>query len=203
METQTSHAEGQTAVVEQPIAENTQANTKDPNAELIAKLEATNRRLLEESKANKLKAQEYRQLIEKTETEALTKKEDYKQLLEKERQARIELEQKYKSVKLRNLDKTLDFELSKLAPDAYDINLVKQSLPRDQIDAIEEGEDFQIVGAKESIEKLRVEKPFLFKPKSIPSQASGKPVATTTGGQRSLSSMSPGELASLLAGKKL
>lgn len=181
----------------------TQKETKSSVEERLAQLEATNKRLLEESKINKKKYQEEKDKNEQFEVKTLTEKEDYKKLLEKATKRAQELEQKVSGYKVKNLEKTLNYEVSRYAQDAYDLELVKQALPRELIDAVEDNDDIQVMGVKEAIEKVKSEKPFLFKPKTIPGMASAKPAAQTTGSTADLNKMSPQQLANILAGRKL
>ena len=181
----------------------TQKETKSSVEERLAQLEATNKRLLEESKINKKKYQEEKDKNEQFEVKTLTEKEDYKKLLEKATKRAQELEQKVSGYKVKNLEKTLNYEVSRYAQDAYDLELVKQALPRELIDAVEDNDDIQVMGVKEAIEKVKSEKPFLFKPKTIPGMASAKPAAQNTGSNVDLNKMSPQQLANILAGRKL
>ena len=188
------------SVVEQPNADKAEALPKD---DATVRLESTNKRLLEESKANKARNKELQDRLEKIENDALIKKENYKEYNDKLLVKVQEAEEKVKNIKVKALEKALDFEIAKYAPDAYKFDMVKQALPRDMLEAIEDGDDLQVTGVKEAIEKVRTENAFLFKQKSVPAQANGKPMPSTTGGARSLDKLNPGELASLLAGRKL
>lgn len=181
----------------------TQKETKSSVEERLAQLEATNKRLLEESKVNKKKYQDEKEKNEQFEVKTLTEKEDYKKLLEKATMRTKELENKVATYKMKNLEKTLNYEITRHAPDAYDFELVKQALPRELIDAVEGDDDIQVIGVKEAIEKVKSEKPFLFKPKNIPGMASAKPASQTSQTTSDLTKMSPQQLAALLAGKKL
>jgi len=189
----------------QPAPAEQPAEPKVNFEDRLAQLEATNKRLLDESKTYKTKYQSLKDEADKKENEILTAKEDYKKLLEKEREKSQQLEGKLTKVKSKTLHKSLDIEVSRYAPDAHDLELVKQSLPRDVIDAVEQDDDYSVTGVKEAIEKLKTEKPFLFKAKSIPGMANGKPAAAQPAqqaGPKALKDMSPAQLANLLVSKQ-
>ncbi len=180
-----------------------QAEQTQSIEERLAQLESTNKRLLEQSKEWKSKYQSVKEDVEKKEQETLSQKEDWKKLLEKERESHGALKDRLSKLKLKTINKALEFEIAKAAPDAQDIDLLKQALPRDVIDAVEEDDDIKLVGVKEAVEKLKGEKPFLFKPKQIPGMAQGKPAVDASGGKKDLSKLTPAELASLLITRKV
>lgn len=163
----------QTEVTAQPSE--SKATTEPTLEEKLAQLEKTNQRLLAESKDYKAKFQSIKDEVDKKEKENLTVKEDWKKLLEKERAERETERNNFKTFKHHNLNKLLEYEILKHAPDVQDVNLVKQALPTDMINAFEEDYEIKFSGIKEGLEKVKKEKTFLFKPTTIPQMTSAKP----------------------------
>lgn len=143
--------------------------------ERLAQLEKTHQRVLAESKDWKVKYQSAQEKADQAEREMLTKKEDYKQLLEKERADWQKKEESFTTFKKHTVNKLLEAEIKATAPDVQDVELVKQALPRDLVNAYEEDLEIKFTGVKEGLEKMRKEKPFLFKPTHAPQMTSGKP----------------------------
>lgn len=166
--------------------------------ERLSQLEKTNQRLLSESKEYKTKYQSLKEEQEKKEKDLLTQKEDWKKLLEQERKERDDERQKFKRFKHHNLSKLLEYEVLKHAPDVQDVSLVKQALPSDMIDAFEQDDEIKFTGIKEGLERIKKEKPFLFKPQNIPQMTNSKPGGQTAqslnGGAKSLQQMTKEEL---------
>lgn len=188
------------------VGQNPEGEKQAPNSieERLNQLESTNKRLLNESKEWQKKYQLVKEDVDKKEKETLSAKEDWKGLLEKEKKTREELASKLNSMKNKTIHKALEFEIAKYAPDAQDFDLLKKAIPVDVISAVEQDDDILLEGVKEAIEKLKSEKPFMFKPKQIPGMAQGKPVhEAKQNGAKDLSKLSPAELASLLITRKV
>lgn len=159
-----------------PQGEGQATNTTSTSLEeRLSQLEKTNTRLLNESKDYKTKYQTLKEEQDKKENENLTQKEKWKELLDKERADRDAEKQQFVSFKKHNLSKLLEYEILKYAPDVQDVNLVKQALPADMVSAFEEDNEIKFTGIKESLEKIKKEKTFLFKAQNIPQMTSAKP----------------------------
>jgi hypothetical protein len=76
-------------------------------------------------------------------------------LLEKERNEFANERAQFQAFKKHNLSKLLEAEIVKYAPDAQDVNLVKQALPVDMINAFEEDFEIKFSGIKEGIDKIK------------------------------------------------
>jgi hypothetical protein len=146
--------------------------------EVMAKLkavEATNARLLKESQEHKTKAKNLlteKETKEKAELESQGKVKELAQMLQKKLQ---ENEGELKRAKKVNINKTIDFELAKLAGDAHNIEAVKKFLPVDLLEVTEEGDDIKISGLKEALDLTRKNEPYLFKAQGPAKTISAKP----------------------------
>jgi len=146
--------------------------------ERMEKLEATNSRLLEESKANKSKYQGLKSEVEAKEKEQLTDNEQWKELLEIEKNKRSEFETQLKETKKTVLQKELNFKVASSAKDAHDVTDIINALPRDLISI--DDENLSINGVDEAVNKVRELKPWLFDTDKKSGQASGRPVVDNT-----------------------
>ena len=135
-------------------------------------LSASKDRILNESKDNKSKYQSLRKEAEDKERTDMEAKEQWKELLEAERNKSYELENKYKSVQKKAVLNNVNFEVSRLAQDAFDANDVINSLrlTEDNID-VETGE---VKGISVMVDDLRKNKPYLFK-SSVPAMNTKNP----------------------------
>lgn len=163
-------------------------------------LKASKERILRESKEHASKARELRDAKEAEELEAAKKKEDYKGMLAKEAEKRQAAEKKLGTYKAKVVTKTLDLELSKLAPDAQSVDALKKLLPVDLLEIQEAEDDFQISGLKEAVDKMRTEQPYLFKSAAATKMMSSKPGVSKTE-PLSLGKLNTSELARLLVNK--
>lgn len=189
-EVSNSKAEGQT---EQKVEQKTSA---DDVTERLLQIEKTNQRLLAESKEWKSK---YQTMVDKqaeAEKENLKEKEDWKSYYEKEKTDWLTEKEKHLVFKKNTINKLLSSEILTYAPEAHDIELVKQALPRDMINAFEEDNEIKFSGIKEAVDRLKKEKAFLFKTQNVQQMASGKPAPSNTSlnGKKSLQDMSTDEL---------
>lgn len=127
----------------------------------VQQLASSKNRLLEESKGYKGKYQSLRGEIEDKEREELTSKEKWKELLEKEREDKFKVEKDLKESRQKALLKSVHFEVSKLAPDANDVNDIISALhlTSENFD-VEKGE---VNGVAQMIDEIRKNKSYLFK----------------------------------------
>ncbi len=159
-------------------------------AERLAQLEATNKRLLEESKAYKEKYQKTRDEVAAKEKEALEKTGSKDELLERYKNEAFEYQQKMDKLKRKALEKELKFEVAKHATDAYKLEAVVKNLPTSLIQLDEE--TLSVSGVKEAIDHLRKEDSYLFKPATQPSVVTSRPSAMPLG-QKPLAELSAKE----------
>lgn len=158
-----------------------QENSYDANELLkrVEQLEASKDRVLQESKEWKQKYWDLKNQSEKQQEEKLAKSENWKELLERERQKREQYEGQYQGLKKAVLQKDLHYQVAKLCPDAYDIEDVINSLPRDVIQINEQ--ELSISNIDEAISLVKERKAHLFKkdkslgqPNSRPSSDNGQ-----------------------------
>lgn len=143
--------------------------------ERLDQLEATNKRLLEESKVNKQKAKDYRSQIEAREEDDLRESKNFEELLAVKENRNKELESRLQDLELKTKTKSLQIEVSRHATNAHDMNDVFNNLPKDKIAYNESTGAFE--GVDEAVRMIKESKPWLFKSESIPSMASSKPEA--------------------------
>ena len=170
-------SENNAAQVEQPEKKQDEQTgaTSDPailKSEL-EKLKATNERLLQESKDYKSKFSTLKTSLEQETKSKLEKEQDWKALLEQERASNQTLNENLKQMKKATLRKALDFEVSKWAKDAYDIEDVIGSLDHDLVKIDEE--NLSILGVEEAVNTLRTKKNYLFNSGKKPSMIDDRP----------------------------
>jgi hypothetical protein len=141
--------------------------------ERLNQLEQTNQRLLDESKQYKQKYQGLRSEVEVKEKEKLEATENWKELLDMERNKNFELLEKTKQFKKQTLTQKLNFEVARLAPNAYDINDVINSLPRDLIEIDEE--NLEIKNIDQAVAFVKEKKPYFFNVKQVTGMVDGRP----------------------------
>ena len=142
----------------------------------LEKLESSNTRLLDESKAWKSKYQGLKGEIEEKETQIMTENNDFKSLYEKT-QEELAQERAMGLERDRNdLKSSLKFEVAKSARDAEDVDLLisaisskKDGLAYDKEAGVWEGVD-SVIG------ELRKEKPFLFSKERV-GLSNGRPLS--------------------------
>jgi len=145
----------------------------------MEKMEATNNRLLEESKTWKSKYQGLNHDVEAKQKADLEKTENWKDLLEIEKNKRSEYEAQLRKTKKSVLQKELGFKVASVAKDAHDVNDIIGSLPKDLI-AIDE-ESLTVTGVSEAVNFVRESKPWLFQKENRSGMASGRPEIGATG----------------------
>ena len=132
--------------------------------ELIAKverMESTNQRLLDESKDWKSKYQGMKSSQEEQERKRLEKNDDFKSLLEKEQEAKASLVKRLNSTEEKLFEKSINFEVRNLVPNAHDVNDIVSNLKfgQDDIDM----ENFTVKNLAERIDDVIKSKPYLVK----------------------------------------
>jgi uncharacterized protein (DUF885 family) len=147
-------------------------------AEKLKQLEATNARLLEESKKNKTKSKEALTELEKIQQSTLEKEGDLQKILEAERIKNAELAEKLNSVKAKTLRANMMATLAKHASEVHDLDdLVNQpkffSMLKDGMD--EETLELREDVAKEYIKKVLEAKPWLKKSSTTPGAVTTRP----------------------------
>ena len=163
--------------------ENDKVQNEQPEVDVAAliarmeKLEATNNRLLEESKTNKAKYQGLRTEVEEKEKAQLTESENWKELLEIEKNKRSDFETQLKNTKKTVLQKELQFKVAQLAADTKKgyLDDVMRNLPQDLITIDEES--LTVAGVEEALNVVREKKPDFFKSEIKSGMTSGRPVA--------------------------
>ena len=126
----------------------------------MQKLSNTNERLLNESKQNKSKYQSLKTEVENKERQQLVESENYKELLEIEQNKLFETQEKMKSMKQKVMKANLRSEVAKYAKDAYDIDDIINSLPRDVLEL--DDDNLMVNGVKEGVDLVRKNKAHLF-----------------------------------------
>jgi hypothetical protein len=139
----------------------------------VEKLEGSNGRLLEESKAWKSKYQGLSHDVEAKQKADLEKTENWKDLLEIEKNKRSEFESQLRETKKSVLQKELGFKVASIAKDAHDVNDIISSLPKDMI-AIDE-ESLTVSGISEAVNYVREAKPWLFNKENKSGMSSARP----------------------------
>ena len=99
----------------------------------LEKLENTNERLLNESKTYKNKYQGLRTDVETKQKTQLEESENWKELLDIEKNRAFELEEKNKSIRTDVMRQKLNFEVSRHASNAFDVNDVINSLDKSSL----------------------------------------------------------------------
>ena len=162
---------------EQPEGEQEQ---KVDNSELMAqlkRLEASNKRVVEESKSWKAKYQNVKAEVEQKETEQLQASNDFKGLYEKTLEEKQRLEEESANSKKSALETTLKYEVAKNAKDADDMDILLAAIKVKKKDLLGyDKENGQWLGVKEAIDELRTENSGLFV-KDKPGMVNGRPGA--------------------------
>jgi chromosome segregation ATPase len=150
--------------------EGKKGNEGSPDLAAITKrledLEGTNKRLLDESKEAKRKAQEAQKALEDAEKEREVKAGDLKAQLERERKEKEALMKDNKSIKGKTLRENIKAALKEHAKDAHDIDLLmNQPKYKDYLERAVDGEELSVNSdaIKEYVAKVREATPFLFK----------------------------------------
>lgn len=168
-------SENNASQVEQSDIKKDETTALDPvalKAELD-KYKATNERLLQESKDYKAKFSTLKTNLEQETKTKLEKEQDWKSLLEQEKIANQTLNENLAKMKKQTLIKALNFEVSKFAKDAYDVEDVISSLDHNTVKIDEE--NLSILGVEEAVNALRTKKSYLFNSGKKPSMVDDRP----------------------------
>ena len=161
--------------------------TTEPNGEVESKkevdveslvqrleqLESTNKRILDESKQYKEKYRSLRTEVEGKEQKQLEDNENWKELLDMEKNKTHGLNEQLQQFKKTALKKELEAQVARKAPDAFDVDDVIRSLPKDAISIDEEA--LTIKGIDEAISTVRESKHYLFKQDKTSGQTAARP----------------------------
>lgn len=139
--------------------------------EQIANLEASKQRILDESQTWKNKFQEIKGKNDEEEKQRLLKEGKHEELLEKYKNEAHKWKSDFSELRKSVVDRTIDNEILKSASDAYDIKDLRNNFSPD---VIKIGEDLNVSGIKDEIERLRKDKPYLFKASKTANQFTRK-----------------------------
>lgn len=139
----------------------------------VKQLEATNHRLLEESKSHKEAKVQYKSELEAKQEAELLKEKNFEELLKVKENRLSELSGQLENMKKSSMKKDLKMEIARHASDAHDINDIWQSIPKDMIAYNESTMSFE--GVEDAVGKLRDGKSYLFKREKVPSMTSDRP----------------------------
>lgn len=173
-------------------------STGDDLSKRLEQLEATNKRLLEESKKYKEKAKAYESEVEKATEESLSKEKDLSKVLEAERKRLEKLAKENKEMKQKTLQSNIFQTISRYASDVNDIeDLLNQpkygEILKRGIDADSLSLDDEV--AKEYVETVLKAKPYLRKQPEATTMMTKKPsYDPKSGGVKSLDQMSAKEI---------
>ena len=131
--------------------------------ETVERLKSTNDRLLNESKDYASKYRSLRDDIESKEKQALEKSENHRALYEKENIKARELQSSLETMQKKVKEKEYLYQIAKYAPDARDVLLVAQKLPKDQVTWNESTMGFD--GIEEGLKDVRKNCDYLFEQK--------------------------------------
>lgn len=139
----------------------------------MEKMEASNARLLEESKGWKSKYQDVQSQKEEEHKLKLADNEQWKELDEINKNKIHTLEERIKNKTKSSMQKDLNFKVASLAGDAYDVSDIISNLPKNLLTIDEETES--VGGVEEAINYVRENKSHLFKRENKSGQTSGRP----------------------------
>lgn len=131
----------------------------------LEQLQGSYDRVLEESKSNKSKAQEYRSKFEEAEKKKLEDSGDIAKLLDMERKTREEKEKEVKSLKNSILHQKIRESVSRHAGDVHDLDILVNlpELAPFLKSAIREDLTIDDSLVKDGVNKAKESKPFVFK----------------------------------------
>lgn len=172
--------------------------SNDDLTKRLEQLEATNRRLLEESKKYKEKAKTYEQEVENATQESLSKEKDLAKVLEAERKRLDKLAKENKEMKQKTLQSNIFQTVAKYASDVNDIEdllnqpkygeILKRGIDADSLSLDEEV-------AKEYVETVLKAKPYLRKQPEATTMMTKKPgYDSKTGNIKPVDNMSAKEI---------
>lgn len=177
--------------------EDIETNEQDKNQEFDVKkilaqmeqMQKTNERLLEESKTWKSKYKGLSTDVEQKQKADLEKTENWKDLLEIEKNQKMELKSQLQDTRKAVLQKELNFKVASVAKDAFDVNDIITSLPKDIL-AIDE-ENLSVTGVEEAVNMVRENKPWLFQKENKSGMSSARPAGD--GGKRGYDELTDAE----------
>lgn len=141
----------------------------------MEQLEQTNQRILDESKQYKNKYRSLRDEVESKEKQKLEESENWKELLDREKNEKSQLAEMVKTYKSKTLKQNINFEVARLAPNAFDINDVINNLPKDMLQIDEE--NLSVKGIDAAVNYVKEKKPFLFNTKQASAMVTDRPNA--------------------------
>jgi hypothetical protein len=173
--------------------------------ERLKSLEATNARLLEESKSTKHKYQETKSKYEQAEREKLEKEGNYQALLEAERARIAEIEGEAKSMKQKVLKSNMQSTIAKFANEVYDLedllnqpkfsHILKDGIDDTSLTLSEEK-------AKEYVHEVLKAKPYMRKQNGVANTINTKPdFQQGNAGVKSLNELSSSEIENMIKEK--
>lgn len=139
----------------------------------VDQLRSTRERLLKESKDYANKYRSLRDDVDQKEKLALEKAENHKTLYERSESKIKEMELQLAETKKRVKEKEFLFQVAKYAPDARDITLVAQKLPRDVVAWNEDTLSFD--GIEDGIKSVKKTYDYLFDSKKSISMVNSVP----------------------------
>lgn len=171
--------EGEGQTNEPELVEEPKVDVDDLTARM-ERMEASNKRLLEESKTWKTKYQDVRTAADDKVTEDLQQQNDFKGLYEKSQATNEELRIDLLETKKSGLETSLQFEVAKEGSDAEDIDILLAAVKtkkRDVLGYDKEARRWEGVG--QAIEELRKSNPGLFK-SNVVGMENGRPQSAVT-----------------------
>lgn len=155
--------------------------------ERLAELENSNKRLVEESKTNKTRAQEAEKKLEDAEKEKVEKSGNLEAKLEFEKKERERIAAENKKLKTTTLKNNVKSAVSKFANDVHDMDdFLNQPAFKDIIDKGIDPDTLTLSedAAKTYVNKVREAKPFLFKNLKQEAVDTKKPNGTQVNGDK-------------------
>ena len=138
-----------------------------------AKLESTNARLLDESKTYKGKYQSLSEEIKTKEKNTLEDEQKFKELYEVVQKEKSDLSHQLMETRKSNIKKELSFQVAAAAKDAYDVNDIISSLPKEVLEL--DHDTASVKGVSEAVNFVCENKPWLFQKNNKSGFHSGQP----------------------------
>lgn len=139
-------------------------------------LEASKKRLEAENSKIKSRAQEAEEKISEAEKQKLESEGKIQELLDKERAERISIEEKYKQRTSDVLREKLRSEVSKVAKDAHDVDMILRVNEHRDLLKLDES-SLSVEGVNDFVGKVRESHSYLFSKKSLPNTDNTPPSA--------------------------
>lgn len=156
----------------------------------VDQLKSTKERLLKESKDYAIKYRTLRDEIDQKEKIALEKSDNHRALYEKSEIKNKEIALQLESMNKKMREKEYLFQIAKHAPDARDVLLVAQKLPKELVQWNDELTTFD--GIEEGLKAVRKNYGFLFEEKKGVPMVNTIPSTNKTG-DKTIKSMTMGE----------